>query len=98
MAKARGRDNDYPTYDRRTGAESDWHREAVTLLIRGLQGWFATRRQVVVPGQVPVSYDEACPRKHVLCDVFVVKGVAKAEVERLREELNVLRWQRGKES
>ncbi|HZU38497.1 MAG TPA: Uma2 family endonuclease [Gemmataceae bacterium] len=81
--------NGYPTSDGKPMAETDWHRELMTDLIRTLKAWYAKRR-VYVSGNLLLFYEPGNRRRHICPDVFVVKGIAK------HERPNYLLWEERK--
>jgi len=81
---------DYPTSDGRPMAETDWHRDLMTVLIAMLKMWYAKARRVYVSGNLLLYYVPGNRRKHVSPDVFVVRGVSK------RKRLYYLLWVEGK--
>lgn len=58
-------------------AETDLHRQLMTVVIETLQDYLADDPQVYVTGNLLLYYEEGNPRKHVSPDVFVVRGVPK---------------------
>ncbi|HXG09023.1 MAG TPA: Uma2 family endonuclease [Gemmataceae bacterium] len=83
-------DLDYPTSDGRPMAETDWHRNLMFALIKTLEAYYAADPMAYVSGNRLVFYKPGDRRRHVAPDVFVVKGVPKAE------RPNYLIWREGK--
>jgi Uma2 family endonuclease len=71
-------------------AETDWHRDLMTLSILTLQMWYAKARRVYVSGNLLLYYVPGNKRKHVAPDVFLVRGVSK------RKRLYYLLWEERK--
>src|SRR4051812_30627084 len=59
-------------------------------LIQTLGDWFVNEPMVWVSGNMPISYEEGNPGKHIAPDVFVVRGVEKRDREKY------LVWEEGK--
>jgi len=70
---------EYATSDGRPFAESDWHREIMTDLIKVLEAHYAGDPQVYVSGNLLLYYVPGNKHRRVSPDVFVVKGVSKHE-------------------
>ncbi len=64
----------YPESDGKPMGETDWHRQAIVRLIELLQQQFA-EQEVYVSGDLLVYFEEGNPKKFVVPDVFIVKGV-----------------------
>jgi Uma2 family endonuclease len=82
--------NGYPTSDGKPMAETDWHRDLMTILIQTLQVWYAEQPRVYVSGNLLLFYERGNRRRHVSPDVFVVKGIAK------HQRPNYLLWEEAK--
>jgi Uma2 family endonuclease len=82
--------NGYPTSDGKPMAETDWHRDLMTILVQTLKAWYAARRRVYVSGNLLLYYEEGNRRRHVSPDVFVVKNIPK------HDRPNYLLWEEGK--
>jgi Uma2 family endonuclease len=67
--------NEYPTSDGRPMAETDIHRDLMTVLIETLRWWFKDDPTVYVSGNLLVFYEKGDKRVHVSPDVFVVPGI-----------------------
>jgi Uma2 family endonuclease len=65
----------YPESDGKPMGETDEHREAMVRHIQLLQDYFRGQ-QVYVSGDLLVYYEQGNPRKFVVPDAFVVKGIA----------------------
>ena len=72
-------DNGYPTSDGRPMAETDKHRNVMVDTLQTLEDWFAEDPDVYVTGDLLVFYEKGDKRRHVSPDVFVARGVQKAE-------------------
>src|SRR5438067_9122357 len=64
----------YPESDGRPTGETDLHREAMIRHIELLKHHFAGQ-QVYVSGDLLVYYEQGNPRRFVVPDAFIVKGV-----------------------
>src|SRR5512141_2139377 len=64
----------YPESDGKPMGETDEHRDAMIRHIQILQDYYQGQ-QVYVSGDLLVYYEQGNPRKFVVPDVFVVKGV-----------------------
>jgi len=82
--------NGYPTSDGKPMAETDDHRDLMQELIETLRIHYASDPQVYVSGNLLLFYEPGNKRKHLSPDVFVVKGVVKAQ------RPNYLLWEEGK--
>ena len=82
--------NGYPTGDGKPMAETDYHRELMSVLIDTLKAHYADDPAVYVSGNLLLFYEEKNKRKHVSPDVFVVPGVGN----HLRP--NYLLWEEGR--
>ena len=51
--------------------ETEVHRDDMIDLIQTLEDWFANEPMVWVSGNMPISYEEGNPGKHIAPDVFV---------------------------
>jgi Uma2 family endonuclease len=71
--------NDYPTSDGKPMAETDDHRKLMIELIQTLDEFFAAVPDVYVTGNLLLFYEKGNKRRHVSPDVFVVRGVEKAQ-------------------
>lgn len=65
----------YPESDGKPMGETDEHREEMVRHIELLQDYFQGQ-QVYVSGNLLVYYEQGNPRRYVVPDAFVVKGVA----------------------
>jgi Uma2 family endonuclease len=65
---------DYPESDGRPMGETDLHRKEMIRQMQLLERFFAGRR-VYVSGDLLVYYEQGNPKKFVVPDVFVVKGL-----------------------
>jgi len=65
----------YPESDGKPMGETDEHREAMIRHIQILQEYYQGQR-VYVSGDLLVYYEEGNPKKYVVPDAFVVKGVS----------------------
>lgn len=68
----------YPESDGKPMGETDEHREAMVRHIEVLQDYFQGR-QVYVSGDLLVYYEQGNPKKFVVPDAFIVKGVTPAK-------------------
>jgi Uma2 family endonuclease len=68
----------YPESDGKPMGETDWHVNASIRLIELLRRHF-TGQKVYVPGNLLLYYEQGDPKKFVVPDVFVVKGLAQKE-------------------
>jgi Uma2 family endonuclease len=68
---------EYPETDGEPMAETDLHRQLMTDLIAALEGFFQSRPDVYVSGNLLLYYVKGNPSKRVAPDVFVVRGVKK---------------------
>src|SRR6266498_4121500 len=82
--------NGYPTTDGKPMAETDTHRDLMTILIEILKAFYQAQPRVYVSGNLLIFYEAGNKRRHVSPDVFVVKGVPKGD------RLNYLVWEEGK--
>ncbi len=64
----------YPESDGRPMAESDWHRDEMARQIELLKQYY-DGQEVYVSGALLLYYEQGNPKKFVVPDVFVVKGV-----------------------
>ena len=65
----------YPESDGKPMGETDEHREAMVRHIQILQEYYRGQ-PVYVSGDLLVYYEQGNPRKQLVPDAFVVKGVA----------------------
>ena len=65
----------YPESDGKPMGETDEHRDAMIRHIQILQDYYRGQR-VYVSGDLLVYYEQGNPRKYVVPDAFVVKGIA----------------------
>ncbi len=64
----------YSESDGKPMGETDWHRRAIIRLIELLEGYY--RNEIVyVSGDLLVYYEQGNPKKFVVPDVFVAKGI-----------------------
>ncbi|HEV3261183.1 MAG TPA: Uma2 family endonuclease [Gemmataceae bacterium] len=70
---------EYPSGDGKPLAETPVHRDNLLGTIELLRTWFAGEPEVYISGNMFVYYVEGNPRKHVVPDVFVVRGVARRD-------------------
>lgn len=68
----------YPESDGKPMGETDLHREEMTRLIQLLKRFYAGR-SVYVSGDLLVFYEQGNPKKFIVPDVFVVKGIQPYE-------------------
>jgi Uma2 family endonuclease len=68
----------YPESDGKPMGETDLHREAMVRHIQILQDFYEGQ-QVYVSGDLLVYYVQGNPKKYVVPDAFVVKGIAPRE-------------------
>ena len=80
----------YPTSDGKPMAETDFHRDLMTDLIKTLQDFYADEPTTYVSGNLLLYYEEGNKRRHVSPDVFVVRGVPK------HSRLYYLLWEEGR--
>jgi Uma2 family endonuclease len=80
----------YPSSDGRPVAETDWHLDAMIILLETLKRFYAADPTTYVAGNMLVFYEPGNKCKHVSPDVFVVKGVPK------HQRPNFLIWEEGK--
>jgi Uma2 family endonuclease len=80
---------DYPTSDGKPMAETDHHRDLMVDLIQTLKAYFTDEELVYVSGNLLLFYVPGDKRRHVSPDVFVVRGVRKAD------RLNYILWEEG---
>src|SRR5881397_94441 len=64
----------YPESDGKPMGETDWHRQAIVRLIELLQQRFAGQN-AYVSGDLLVYYEQGNPKKFVVPDVFIAKGL-----------------------
>src|SRR2546425_9383723 len=64
----------YPESDGKPMGETDLHRKAIIRLIELIEGHFRGEF-VYVSGDLLVYYEQGNPKKFIVPDVFVVKGV-----------------------
>ena len=81
---------EYPTSDGKPMAETDFHRDLMTDLIKTLQDFYADDPMAYVSGNLLLFYEEGNKRRHISPDVFVVRGVPK------HPRLHYLLWEEGK--
>ncbi|NUQ64081.1 MAG: Uma2 family endonuclease [Pirellulales bacterium] len=67
---------DYPESDGKPMGETDLHREEMVRLINSLKRFYA-REMVYVSGDLLLFYEEGNPKRFVVPDVFVVKGIQR---------------------
>jgi Uma2 family endonuclease len=79
----------YPSCDGKPIAETDYHRNLLGDLIATLKRFFQDQSRVYVSGGLMLFYVRGNKRRYVAPDVFVVKGVPKAN------RLNYLVWEEG---
>lgn len=68
----------YPESDGKPMGETDWHVNASIRLIELLRRHFAGQK-VYVPGNLLLYYEQGNPKKFVVPDVFVVKGLGQRD-------------------
>ena len=81
---------EYPSSDGKPMAENDAQRSAMSYMIGALRVYFTHRRDVYVPGDLLVYYEEGNPRASVAPDVLVAFGVED------RERQTYKAWEEGK--
>jgi Uma2 family endonuclease len=80
----------YPETDGKPMGETDWHIKLIMNLRGGLEVYFRNEEDVYVTADVLMYYEEGNPRKYVVPDVMVVRGVKKG----LRRVYKI--WEEGK--
>jgi Uma2 family endonuclease len=80
----------YPETDGKPMGETDWHIKLIMNLRGGLEVYFRNEEYVYVTADVLMYYEEGNPRKFVVPDVMVVRGVKKG----LRRVYKL--WEEGK--
>ncbi len=68
----------YPESDGKPMAESDTHRELMVNLIGALKFHFRDEPEWYVTGNLLIYYEKGNPKKCIAPDVFIVRGVKKA--------------------
>ena len=68
----------YPESDGKPMGETDWHRVAIIRLIELLQYLFRGQK-VYVTGDMLLYYEQGNPKKFVVPDVFVIKGLEQKQ-------------------
>ena len=76
-------DIEYPESDGKPMGETDEHRDAMIRHIQILQEYYRGQ-QVYVSGDLLVYYEQGNPRKFVVPDAFVVKGISPRRRRRAR--------------
>ncbi|HLQ46010.1 MAG TPA: Uma2 family endonuclease, partial [Planctomycetaceae bacterium] len=66
----------YPESDGKPMGETDWHRKAIIRLIELLE-YFYSGQMVYVTGDMLLYYEQGNPKKFVVPDVFVIKGLVQ---------------------
>lgn len=81
----------YPSSNGEPMGETQWHVEQLAMLIETLKAYFDRAKNVLVMGNVLLFYEQGNPKRFVVPDLFVVRGVSK---EPLRE--SYFAWREGK--
>jgi Uma2 family endonuclease len=66
----------YPESDGKPMGETDWHRKAIIRLIELLEDYYSGQ-MVYVTGDMLLYYEQGNPKKFVVPDVFVIKGLVQ---------------------
>ena len=82
---------DYPTSDGKPMAETEIHARGMMDLIESLRDHFAAEPDLCISGNLLLFHERGNKRKHIVPDVFVVRGVAK-----LPPRKHYLLWEEGK--